>query len=266
MEAVMDELAWHALPRLVCEVREVPGLIPVFTSASVTDARVEGAALTLRLESGETVSCDEYRRRCLAGEAFRGFAFAVVTAAEDRVLSLAVPPVALPHRLALVRPEDPTEFALCVLQMFLENCPAAEADAARCLRLGRWLERARAPPAQKLRRLLHVGATRALNTLMFAAHLSPLDETRVLPHYPIAQRLLSAPRAPPVVDALFAAGFGPLLGLPGDAPPPDGLVRTRPGGALTAPLRTPEMAEAVYRWWTTAPRALTEKTMFVRYE
>ncbi|RXF20308.1 hypothetical protein EG863_15490, partial [Enterococcus faecalis] len=128
-------------------------------------------------------SCDEYRRRCLAGEAFRGFAFAVVTAAEDRVLSLAVPPVALPHRLALVRPEDPTEFALCVLQMFLENCPAAEADAARCLRLGRWLERARAPPAQKLRRLLHVGATRALNTLMFAAHLSPLDETRVLPHY-----------------------------------------------------------------------------------
>ena len=126
----------------------MPGLIPVFTSASVTDARVEGAALTLRLESGETVSCDEYRRRCLAGEAFRGFAFAVVTAAEDRVLSLAVPPVALPHRLALVRPEDPTEFALCVLQMFLENCPAAEADAARCLRLGRWLERARAPPAQ----------------------------------------------------------------------------------------------------------------------
>ncbi|PWD75711.1 hypothetical protein DEO61_24910, partial [Escherichia coli] len=58
----------------------------------MTDARVEGAALTLRLESGETVSCDEYRRRCLAGEAFRGFAFAVVTAAEDRVLSLAVPP------------------------------------------------------------------------------------------------------------------------------------------------------------------------------
>ncbi|RXF57678.1 hypothetical protein EG867_15785 [Enterococcus faecalis] len=107
MEAVMDELAWHALPRLVCEVREVPGLIPVFTSASVTDARVEGAALTLRLESGETVSCDEYRRRCLAGEAFRGFAFAVVTAAEDRVLSLAVPPVALPHRLALVRRRGP---------------------------------------------------------------------------------------------------------------------------------------------------------------
>ncbi|AVT50703.1 tegument protein UL7 [Cervid alphaherpesvirus 1] len=265
---VLDDLVWNALPRFLCEVREIPAGPPTFTSSSVTHLRVEpgtGALmLTLDGRAGE-VACDAYRAECEAMPAFRGFAFAVLTAMEDAVFATTVPAAVLPYRLALYRPETPEDFALCVVQMFLEGCSEARVGAALFVQLSCLLRRLRPPPARKMGRLLHVGATRVLNTAMSMAGYSPFDERLVLPHYAVARLLLAAGNPPSVITAIYHTGGAARRGGPAPERCPPGVVNARPG-LLNGPLAAQDFRDAVYHWWTRIPNKLTPDKMFVPYD
>ncbi|AVT50773.1 tegument protein UL7 [Cervid alphaherpesvirus 2] len=266
----LDDLVWNALPRFVCEVREIPGAPPTFSSSSVTHLRVEPGSgalmLTLDGRAGE-VACEAYRAECEAMPAYRGFAFAVLTAMEDVVFATSVPAAVLPHRLALFRPETAEDFALCVVQMFLEGCAESRVGAALFVQLSCLLRRLRPPlaPARKMSRLLHVGATRVLNTAMYMAGYSPFDDRLVLPHYAVARLLLAADNPPSVITAIYHTGGAPRRGGPAPERCPPGVVNARPG-LLNGPLATQAFRDAVYHWWTRIPEKLTPARMFVPYD
>ncbi|QBM10894.1 Virion egress protein [Caprine alphaherpesvirus 1] len=266
----VNDLVWHALPRFVCEVREIPGAPPTFTSSSVTHMRVDPATggLMLTLDGrAEEVACDAYRAECEAMPAFRGFAFAVLTAMEDAVFATAVPAAVLPHRLALHRPETREDFTLCVVQMFLEGCTEEQASASLFVQLSCLLRRLRpAPsPARKMSQLLYVGAARVLNTAMYMAGYSPFDDRLVLPHYSVAKMLLAANNPPSVITAIYRTGGAARRGGPALEQCPPGVVNARPG-LLNGPLATPEFRDTVYHWWVRIPNKLTSDKMFVLYD
>ncbi|AFV53412.1 tegument protein UL7 [bovine alphaherpesvirus 1] len=265
---VLDDLVWNALPRFVCEVREIPAGPPTFTSSSITHLRVEPStgALLLTLDGrAEEVDCDAYRAECEAMPAFRGFAFAVLTAMEDAVFATTVPAAVLPYRLALCRPKTREDFALCVVQMFLEGCSEARVGAALFVQLSCLLRRLRPPPARKMSRLLYVGAMRVLNTAMCMAGYSPFDSQLVLPHYAVARLLLAAGNPPSVITAIYHTGGAARRGGPAPERCPPGVINARPG-LLNGPLAAQAFRDAVYHWWTRIPDKLTPDKMFVSYD
>ncbi|ASW27100.1 tegument protein UL7 [Beluga whale alphaherpesvirus 1] len=261
----VSDLVWHVLPRFVCEVREIPPRPPVFTTTSVVHMRVDEAtgALLLTL-AGHTreITCEEYMDLCLAQPGFKGFALVVITAVEDMTRSLSVPGVALPHRLAVHKPDSLDEFSLCVVQMYLESCAGAQAGPELFAPLARLLDRLRAAanPMRKVANFLYVGTTRVLHTLMYMSGHGAFSVQRVLPHYLIAKELLGGGAPPPVFVALFSGRDHTPPRRP--VCPPGACAFRR--GVLNAALFTPDLQNALYAWWTSPARQALAQ-MFALY-
>ncbi|SCL76966.1 tegument protein UL7 [Spheniscid alphaherpesvirus 1] len=273
VSAIVEELSWQAVPRIMCEVREVQGRQPRFVTGSVRGMRSndDGRTLVLNLDGSNDVcetTCEEYMKQCLDQEAFRGFAFAVLTAFEDRVNTLAVSPIILKHRIVLFRPEDPVDFALCVLIMFLENCHKNQASPSLFVQISVFMRYAwkKVTPTTKTRRLLCVGVTWLLNTLMFMTGFLPFADKHVLPNHRIVKHLLDIKQPPSVLMAVYNAGVGPKFDLPKDAVEcPRGAFQPR-DGVLNSAFKQQWLANVLYYWWTTELEKLHGENLYYGYE
>ncbi|AIL02972.1 tegument protein UL7 [Equid alphaherpesvirus 3] len=269
--ALVESLVWHATPRFVCEVREVDGLPPSFTTTSVSNMRVDGATgrLMLTLNGCDAeIACEEYMRECLDLPAFRGFSFFVVTPLEDRVNTLGVAPILLRHRMVLFRPTNLTDFTLCIVQMYLENCCRERATSSLFVQVEVFLRRlARTiTPVSKMRKLMYVGVSWVFNTLMSVTSHSPFDQSRVLPNYMIAKMLLGGAENPPaILEAIYNAGYGSKLTPKSLKRCPAGVMRCQKA-LLNAPLFTQVVADTLYSWWVASSEKLGPSSLYVLYD
>ncbi|QPI70166.1 tegument protein UL7 [Equid herpesvirus 6] len=269
--ALVENLVWHATPRFVCEVREVEGLPPSFTTTSVASLRVDGASgkllLTLDGRDAET-ACEDYMRECLALPAFKGFSFFVVTPLEDRVNTLGVAPILLRHRMVLFRPANLTDFTLCVLQMYLESCCDERATSSLFVQVEVFLRRlARTvTPVAKMRKLMYVGVSWVFNTLMSVTSHNPFDQSRVLPNYAMAKMLVGGAKNPPaILEAIYNAGYGSRLTPRSLRRCPAGVMRCRKA-LLNAPLFTQIVVDTLYSWWVASSEKLGPSSLYVLYD
>ncbi|AII80749.1 ORF55 [Equid alphaherpesvirus 1] len=269
---IVDDLVWHATPRFVTEVREVPGLPPSFTTTSVTDMRVDASSeklmLTLDGQEGSEISCETYMRSCLDLPAFKGFSLFVVTPLEDRVNVLGVAPVILSHRLVLYRPTDLIDFTLCIIQMYLENCSTKRATSSLFVQIECILRNISKTitPLLKMRRLMYIGATWTLNTLMCVTNHNPFDQARVLPNYMMAKMLLGQKsNTPAILDAIYSAGYRQTLSKRPITPCPSGVLRCNKAH-LNAPLCTKVVADTLYSWWTATDEKPVPESIYVLYD
>ncbi|ABF21626.1 unknown [Human alphaherpesvirus 3] len=253
---VIEDLRIQAIPRFVCEAREVTGLKPRFLANSVVSLRVkpehqETVLVVLNGDSSE-VSCDRYYMECVTQPAFRGFIFSVLTAVEDRVYTVGVPPRLLIYRMTLFRPDNVLDFTLCVILMYLEGIGPSGASPSLFVQLSVYLRRVECQigPLEKMRRFLYEGVLWLLNTLMYVVDNNPFTKTRVLPHYMFVKLLNPQPgTAPNIIKAIYSCGVGQRFDLPHGTPPcPDGVVQVPPG-LLNGPLRDSEYQKSVYFWW-----------------
>ncbi|BAV93420.1 tegument protein UL7 [Equid alphaherpesvirus 4] len=269
--AIVDDLVWHATPRFVTEVREVPGLPPSFTTTSITNIRVDPSGklmLTLDGQEDAEVSCETYMNSCLNLSAFKGFSLFIVTPLEDRVNVLGVAPVILSHRLVLYLPTNIIDFTLCIIQMYLENCSPKRATSSLFVQVEGILRNISKTitPLLKMRRLMYIGATWVLNTLMSATNHNPFDQTRVLPNYMMAKMLLGhKSNTPAVLDAIYSAGYRAAFVNQPDKPCPLGVMRCKKA-ILNSPLCTKTIADTIYSWWTSTNEKPVPESIYVLYD
>nr|UGX62118.1 tegument protein UL7 [Felid alphaherpesvirus 1] len=268
----VHDLTWHALPRLICEVREVSGRPPLFSTTSVERIRVVNGTyeLMLTLEGrSQEISCTTYMEECKNQPEFKGFSLFVITPIEDRVKSLAVGEMILEHRTVLLHPDATSDFTLCILQMFLENCTAQEATSSMFVQVHTLLQRLEKTlsPLSRLRNLLFTGVTWTLNTLMYTMDHNPFDNNRILPHHIFAKLLLGGGKQPPsILTAIFTVGSSSGSKIIGsERRCPSGLVRTRPA-LLNVALQRYEIQAALYKWWLNPEKNIGPASMFIMYE
>ncbi|QOL71497.1 UL7 [anatid alphaherpesvirus 1] len=270
---LVDDISWQAIPRLMCEVREVPGIPTRFTGASVMSLRVNSnnlQQLYLQLTGSSNsieVPSNVYHTQCLAQTAFRGFAFAVITTAEDRVQTLAVPPIILKHRMTIFKPSEHLDFALCLVIMFLENCPRERICSSLFVQLHTFIRKAWSTVTvmTKMRRLLCIGATWLLNTLMLLSGREPFDPKHVLPNHAIIRQLSILDEPPAVLAAIYTAKGGKKFDLPSDVQkcPSDAIVIA--DGVLNEALKCEWIRDAIYDWWISQKKKLTGEQLYYTY-
>lgn len=210
------------------------------------------------------MTSEDYFKRCCGQASYRGFAVAVLTANEDHVHSLAVPPLVLLHRFSLFNPRDLLDFELACLLMYLENCPRSHATPSTFAKVLAWLGVAgrRTSPFERVRCLFLRSCHWVLNTLMFMVHVKPFDDEFVLPHWYMARYLL-ANNPPPVLSALFCATpTSSSFRLPGP-PPRSDCVAYNPAGIMGSCWASEEVrAPLVYWWLSETPKRQTSSLFY----
>ncbi|AAG27228.1 unknown [Cercopithecine alphaherpesvirus 9] len=254
----IEELQMHAMPRFVCEVREIAGFKPLFSATSVTSLRVDlikRNSVLVKLDGNNSeLSCEAYYKQCQQQPAFKGFVFTIITAVEDIVHSVTIAPCVLPYRMTMYYPDNVLDFTLCIIIMYLESC-GTETSPSLFVQLSVFLRLIENSigPLDKMRKFLYIGVTWLLNTLMRLVDNSPFVPNRVLPHYALVKILhpFTNKSSPPVLQAIYTCGVGDKFKLPENAVKcPDGIVKAR-NGLLNAPLRSVDYQNVLYFWWST---------------
>ncbi|AID52707.1 tegument protein UL7 [Falconid herpesvirus 1] len=298
-DKIVEDLSWQTIVRMMCEIREVPGLPSRFTGASVVNLRVDKNCrrllLTLAGSDGSEIESDNYHAQCICNSAFKGFSFLVLTVIEDRVGAVDIHHSLLKYRLVHYRPAEHVDFALCLLIAFLENCPRELAKLTLFVQVKTFLQTmgTRITPLGKLRRLLYVTATWLLNTLMDAAGTSPFDSSRILPHYYIHRYLSASKSTPAVLTSLYEDQWGRVeseypassprrrrakrFGVRGGGDDDDyeegdrderpmGTTILSKTGLLNQAFRGTWISDQLYAWWKSREPKLSGDGLFYRYE
>ncbi|QPO25140.1 tegument protein UL7 [Bovine alphaherpesvirus 2] len=251
--AVAEMIGEQTLLRMACEIHEIAARVPRFSTTNVRRV-VISTSHTMRVvldgdPSDADVSSEVYFAACRDQRAYRGFAFAVITAAEDRVGGFSVPPVSLQYRFSLFHPTELVDFELSCLLVYLENCPRDHATPSAFVKISSWLGRVgrETSPLNRMRCLLLRSCHWMLNTLMFMCHLMPFSERFVLPHWCMSRYLLAG-NPPPLVVAMFSAPPVSKFSLP-NAPFRVDCVAYRADGVLSAAWRADAFRHALVYWW-----------------
>lgn len=267
---VAEGISNQALLRMACEVRQVSDRQPRFTATSVLRVDVTPRGRLRFVLDGSSddayVASEDYFKRCGDQPTYRGFAVVVLTANEDHVHSLAVPPLVLLHRLSLFRPTDLRDFELVCLMMYLENCPRSHATPSLFVKVSAWLGvvARHASPFERVRCLLLRSCHWILNTLMCMAGVKPFDDELVLPHWYMAHYLL-ANNPPPVLSALFCATpQSSALQLPGPVPRTD-CVAYNPAGVMGSCWNSKDLRSALVYWWLSGSPKRRTSSLFYRF-
>ncbi|AFR32448.1 tegument protein UL7 [Leporid alphaherpesvirus 4] len=263
---VAEMVGDQTLLRMACEVHEIAARVPRFSTTNVRRLAVT-TSFSIRVfldgaAGASDISSSEYFEACKAQRAYRGFVVAVITAAEDRVGCLAIPPVMLPHRFALLCPDNLTDFELACMLVYLENCPRDHITPSSSVIISSWLSWVgkKTSPLNRTRCLLIRSCQYMLNTLMFMCRLGPIDERFVLPHWAMALYLLSG-SPPPIVAALFSAASPPAFRL-SSVPFRTDCFAYRSDGVLSAAWRSDEFRHALVSWWHSEPRRAPGPPLF----
>ncbi|BAP00686.1 tegument protein UL7 [Pteropodid alphaherpesvirus 1] len=249
----VETISGQTLLRMACEVRQVASHAPRFSATTIAGISISPCcALSFQLDGapGDTHTPSQvFFQQCRSQAAYRGFVFAVITAAEDHVNTLAVPPLVLTHRFALFNPTELIDFNLASMLMYLENCPRSHATPSLFVKISTWLGvmSRRTSPLERMRCLLIRSCQWMLNTLMFMVGVDPFDEKFVMPHWYMAKYLL-ANNPPSILTALFCAAPSGAFQLPCPISRTDSVAFAAEGILNTAWKADDFRASLIY-WW-----------------
>ncbi|AMB17045.1 tegument protein [Macropodid alphaherpesvirus 1] len=265
---VAELISSQTLLRLACEIHQIAAHTPRFSASNIIHVHIT-PCLELRLTLGGgikdvTVSSKEYLQQCKKQPAYQGMAFAVITATEDRVYDLSIPPMLLQHRFCLFYPSELLDLELAIMLMYLENCPAPHATSSTFVKISAWLgaiER-RTPPAHRMRSLLLRSCRWILNTLMHMVSLTPFDKQRVLPHWFMAKQLL-VDNPPSIIAALFHPDPAQAFKLPTSNLRTECVVSTA-DGVLGPIWRSEGFKQSLMYWWLHTTHHQTTDNLFYK--
>ncbi|QOD40166.1 tegument protein [Macropodid alphaherpesvirus 4] len=265
---VATQISEQTLVRLACEIHQITAHDPRFSASNIINVNITpclGLMLTLGGGvEGVTVSSKEYLQQCRKQPAYKGMAFAVMTANEDRVYALSVPPILLQHRFCLFYPSKLLEFELAMMLMYLENCPTSHATSSAFVKISAWLgviER-RTTPADRVRTLLLRSCRWILNTLMHMVGINPFDKNRVLPHWVMA-KLLLVKNPPSIITDLFLPHSAKAFKLPTANLRTECVVSTADG--VLGPLwRNEDVKHSLMYWWLHTKEPQTMENLFYK--
>ncbi|AAG45744.1 UL7 [Meleagrid alphaherpesvirus 1] len=256
-EAIIEELIRQPMARMMMEIREIRGVSTRFTGISVNKLRVDQGSKRLCLtlagaDAGSEIDSHVYYQQCMTNTAFKGFVFIVLTAAEDIVKSIGVPPSLLKFRLALFRPRDHLDFALCLLVAFLENRVGDASDVSLYVQIQSFLKYAwtRVTSINKMRRFLCVTITWLLNTSMELGSICPFDRGYVLPHYSIYKHLNGTwSMCANVIRAIYLQDVPSTMSQAQSALRGRDSIVLKNEGLLNGAFQKDWIGDVIYDWW-----------------
>ncbi|AEZ51660.1 UL7 [Gallid alphaherpesvirus 2] len=254
-DAIIEELSRQPMARMMMEVREINGVPTQFTGVSVYKLRVANCIRRLHLilagtETDEEISSDIYYTQCIANPAFKGFIFMILTAMEDVVKTIGMPPPLLKYRFVSYHPAEPLDFALCLLISYLENRNVSSSDPSLYVQLQSFLKYAwsTVTPMRKMRRFLCITNTWLLNTLMELSSISPFDSNHVLPHYIIYKHLSSTNGVCDVLISLYECNnLGEAFQVPVSTRGKCSIVINK--GLLNGAFQQKWLSDIICDWW-----------------